>query len=52
MEFFEFSSDALYPSLNNNDLIVQPLETTDSLSVQPTEEIPRSQAETNLTYVS
>ena len=51
MEYFEFSSDALYPSLNN-DLIVQPLETTNSLSVQPVEEFPRPQAETNFTYVS
>jgi hypothetical protein len=49
MEFFEFSSDALYPSLNNNDLIMQPLVTTNSLSAQPTEEI---QTETNLNYVS
>ena len=30
MEFFEFSSDALYPSFNN-ELILQSLETTDSL---------------------
>ncbi|EFX76353.1 hypothetical protein DAPPUDRAFT_306240 [Daphnia pulex] len=52
MEFFEFSSDALYPSLNNNDLIMQPLETTNSLSAQPTEDIPRSQTETNRTYNS